>query len=159
MCHKVDFRNRLDIEPITISLTDFILEKMQIVEINEKDIKDLCITFAQFPLSEQDDANSINKKYIAKRLSGDWGFWYTLTTNLEKVRKYMQKYTEEGLFTKEHEKLVLDRTAELREAIDKQGKSFGWKMRSKMGTKKLWYNPVGEVERAPHLDEFKTSDH
>jgi hypothetical protein len=156
MCHKVDFRNRLQIDKPTISLADFILEKMQIVEINEKDIKDLIIIFAQFPLSEEDGSDSINKKYIAKRLSNDWGFWYTLTTNLEKVRKYIDKYTQEGLFTNEHEQNVLERTAELREAIDKQGKSFGWKMRSKVGTKKIWYNPVGEVERAPHLEEFKT---
>ncbi|MHA1409315.1 MAG: hypothetical protein ACTSQY_03165 [Candidatus Odinarchaeia archaeon] len=158
MCHKIDFKGRLEIDKPTISLTDFVLEKMQIVQINEKDIKDLCIIFAQFPLSEKDDRESINKKYIAKRLSGDWGFWYTFTTNLEKVQKFMKKYTEEGLFKKEHEETVLARTTELREAIDKQKKSFGWKMRARVGTKKLWYNPVGEVERAPHLEEFKTKE-
>ncbi|MHA1754058.1 MAG: hypothetical protein ACTSYR_00885 [Candidatus Odinarchaeia archaeon] len=156
MNHKVDFKGRLEIDYPTISLTDLVLEKMQIVEINEKDIKDLCIIFAQFPLSEKDDRESINKKYIAKRLSKDWGFWYTLTTNLEKVRKFIEKYTAEGIFTEEHKKTILERTTELREAIDKEKKSFGWKMRARIGTKKLWYNPVGEVERAPHLEEFKT---
>ena len=61
-----------------------------------------------------------HKKYIAKRLSKDWGFWYTLTTNLDKVRKFIDKYVEQGIFTEEHRKIILDRTAELREAIDKQ---------------------------------------
>ncbi len=158
MCHKVDFRGRLEIDKPTISLTDLVLEKMQIVEINEKDIKDLCILFAQFPLSEKDDPNTINKKYIAKLLAKDWGFWYTLTTNLDKVRKFIEKYTQEGIFTEDHKNTVLQRTQELREAIDKEGKSFGWKMRAKVGTKKIWYNPVGEVERAPHLEEFKPKE-
>lgn len=158
MCHKVDFRGRLEIDKPTISLTDLILEKTQIVEINEKDLKDLCIIFAQFPLSEKDSSDSINKKYIAKILAKDWGFWYTVTTNIDKVRKYIDKYTQQGIFKEEDKATVLQRTQELREAIDKEGKSFGWKMRSKVGTKKIWYNPVGEVERAPHLEEFKTKE-
>jgi hypothetical protein len=40
MCHTLDFRGRLELDSPTITLADFLLEKMQIVEINEKDIKD-----------------------------------------------------------------------------------------------------------------------
>ncbi len=34
----------------------------------------------------------------------------------------------------------------LLERIDKEPKSFGWKMRARVGTKKRWYNPVGRPE-------------
>ncbi|MGE4562446.1 MAG: hypothetical protein AAEC10_05890, partial [Rhodospirillales bacterium] len=33
-CHRIPFKDRLDIDPLTISTTDLLLEKMQIVEIN-----------------------------------------------------------------------------------------------------------------------------
>ncbi|MHA1238677.1 MAG: hypothetical protein ACTSSJ_05505 [Candidatus Odinarchaeia archaeon] len=158
MNHKVDFRKRLEIDYPTISLTDLFLEKTQIVEINEKDIKDIIILLLSHEIGEKDEKDMINGKYIADILSKDWGFWYTVTTNMEKVKKFMDKYTSEGLFTEEEKKRLYYQINKLREMIDKKGKSFGWKLRAKIGTKKLWYNPVGEVERAPHLEEFKTKD-
>ena len=41
MCHKFDFRDRLALEPKTIPLSDLLSTKLQIVEINEKDVKDI----------------------------------------------------------------------------------------------------------------------
>jgi hypothetical protein len=32
------------------------------------------------------------------------------------------------------------------EKIEKEPKTFGWKMRAKIGTKKKWYNPVERPE-------------
>src|SRR5947209_11073668 len=38
MCHTIDFRSRLNIDKRTVSLADLMLTKLQIVEVNEKDM-------------------------------------------------------------------------------------------------------------------------
>ena len=91
MCHNIDFRERLQLDPETISLADLFLEKMQIVRITEKDIIDTIILFLAIPVTENEEG--INAVYIAKRLSSDWGFYYTATTNLRRIRtEFLDQY-------------------------------------------------------------------
>ena len=89
MCHKVDFKNRLAFDPLTVSLTDLVLEKMQIVQINEKDIKDCILLFLEHDLSEKEET-AVNAGYIADVLSKDWGYYYTVTTNLKKIKDFCE---------------------------------------------------------------------
>jgi hypothetical protein len=92
--------------------------------------------------------------YIAKLLSQDWGFWYTSTTNLQKLRKFITEIDELGpeigvdpkQIEKKDREVIAQRIETLLNIIDKQPKSFGWKMRSKVGTKKRWYEPVERPE-------------
>ena len=42
-CHRIPFKERLDLDSPTICTTDLLLEKMQIVEINLKDFKDTIV--------------------------------------------------------------------------------------------------------------------
>jgi len=155
MNHTVDFRGRLEIDYPTIPLTELLLQKAQIVFINEKDIKDIIILLLEHQTGKNDEHGVINGKRIAQILSKDWGFWYTFTTNLDKVKKFLDKYEE---FTDEQRQIVAQRVDQLREMIDKQRKTFGWKLRSRVGTKKIWYNQVEEVERAEHLEEFTMNE-
>ena len=41
MCHVLDFSDRIDRMPDTLDVTDLLLTKLQIVELNEKDVHDL----------------------------------------------------------------------------------------------------------------------
>lgn len=152
MNHTVDFKGKLELDYPTIPLTELLLQKAQIVFINEKDIKDIIILFLEHEVADKDESERFNGKRIAKLLSKDWGFWYTFTTNLEKAKKFVDKYSE---FKDKQKQIVIQRIDQLRQMINKQRKSFGWRLRSGVGTKKIWYNPVEEVERAEHLEEFK----
>jgi hypothetical protein len=87
------------------------------------------------------DKETINGKYIAELLSKDWGFWYTSTTNLSKVLNLANEYIK---LSEEDGKLMKERVNKLVEMIEKQPKSMGWKMRSRMGTKQKWYTEVEE---------------
>lgn len=147
-CHSIDFKNRLEADYPTIPLSELLLTKMQIVKINEKDIKDTIILLLEHKVGET-DKETINTKVVAKVLSADWGFYYTVTTNLKKVESLLQKY--EAL-TDENRKAIKDRIASLLESIEKEPKSMGWKMRAAVGTKKKWYNEVEDVERAEWLN-------
>ena len=84
MCHTVDFRDRINLDKETITLADLFLEKMQIVRITEKDIIDTIVLFIAHPVTDTEEG--INGAYIANRFSTDWGFYYTATCNLKRVR-------------------------------------------------------------------------
>jgi hypothetical protein len=81
----------------------------------------------------------INAKFIATKLASDWGFWYTVTTNLKGLKQYVAD--DEKLSGDEKQDLTSKADA-LISAIETEPKSTGWKMRSLIGTKRKWYNPV-----------------
>ena len=87
-CHEVNYKDRLELDPYCVPLADIVLQKLQIVEINDKDLKDIEYLFITCEIGD-DDTHKINQNYIAKRFADDWGFWYTATQlNLERVKKH-----------------------------------------------------------------------
>ena len=141
MNHEVIFKNRLELFDYTIPPTELLLTKLQIVRINEKDIKDSVILQATFEVTDSD--RGINADYIAKLLSNDWGFYYTFTTNLRKVKEAVtNKYT--NMLNVDIANVVMERINKLMRRIEEEPKSLNWKMRAKIGTSKKWYNEVEE---------------
>ena len=144
-CHKIDFKKkkRLEEDEPTIPLAELFLEKTQIVEINAKDLKDLIITFLAHDVSETDDDSQVNGYCIAQRLRDDWGFYHTVTTNIQKLLDFVPTV---DLLTQEQKDLVMSRAQKLRKLIEDEPKSGGWKRRAKVGTKKRWYKIVHSME-------------
>ena len=151
MCHIVNFRNRLNLDSPTIPLADLALEKFQIVRLNEKDIRDMLMLFASHPVGDVEQ-ETINGKYISGIMSKDWGFYYTTTMNLGKIRKGLERYKD--LFSAQDNQNIPDRISQLEQMIEKAPKSLGWKARAAIGTRVQWYNDVEEVERADHLQNL-----
>ncbi len=139
-CHPIDFRNRLHLSCPTITATDILLEKMQIVKINLKDLIDTTILLLEHPV-ETHDNDSINIAYLISLLQRDWGFWYTFNLNLDKVRRYSQEMR--GLSQQERD-LVAARVDQMVRALADCPKTMQWKMRARIGTKARWYNEVDE---------------
>ena len=144
-CHKIPFKDRLDLDRPTISTTDLLLEKMQIVEINLKDFKDTVVLMLEHPLSNQEAGpKAIDVAYITDMMRQDWGFYYTFTSNLKRVPDYFSEFPS----IEDRQRVVVqDRVRALLEAIEAAPKTFGWKMRSKIGTRSLWYQEVSEKGR------------
>lgn len=141
MCHTIDFRKRLTLDYPTIPLADILLEKMQIVELNEKDITDTIVLFREHEIGET-DKETVNAGYIAKLLSGDWGFYYTVVTNLNKIKNSLSKYQTLTDVDRSNVETKINKTLEI---IEKKPKSLKWKLRAKVGTKQKWYKEIGEV--------------
>ena len=137
-CHTINFAGRLELDSPTITLGDLLLEKMQIVEINEKDIKDTLIMLREHEIQES-EKESVNARYIAKLLSDDWGFYHTATTNLDKVKSHLDKFTS---LSDEDRQDIRSKVDILLGAIEKEPKSMKWQMRAKIGTRKIWYTKV-----------------
>jgi hypothetical protein len=140
MSHTIDFKNRLEMDSPTIPLAELLLEKMQIVQINEKDIKDAIVLLLGHDVGE-DDQDRINGKYIASVLAADWGFWYTTTLNLEKLKLFSSKYEQ---LSGGEKSTIASRVDSLRKRIDEFPKATKWKLRARVGTKRKWYQDVEE---------------
>jgi hypothetical protein len=126
---------------MTIPLAELFLEKMQIAKINEKDLIDTIMLLREFDLGDT-DGNFINMKIILGVLSTDWGFWKTVTDNLNTLLDYVEKYPQ---LDAEDKAVVKGRIKQLIHKIEKAQKSLKWKLRSKIGTKVKWYQEVDEL--------------
>jgi len=145
MNHDIPFKDRLDLDGLTISLADLLLEKMQIVQLNEKDFIDTMMLIREHAIGKDGNTpETIDAGYIAKLLASEWGFYYTVTTNLGKVQARLEKYSE---LTAEDRDDITGKIRELLKRIEDEPKSFSWKMRAKVGQKSKWYRDVEEVIR------------
>lgn len=137
MCHTVLFKDRLNIDSCTISLSDLLLEKMQIVEISRKDFKDTAILLLEHEIGE-DDA-TLNMAYIGRIMSHDWGFFHTFTTNLAKLKEALAQF---DTFTSQEKGIICQRVDSILALVNSSEKSVKWKMRARIGTKMKWYRQV-----------------
>ena len=139
-CHPIPLRDRLELDFPTISPTDLLLEKMQIVEINPKDIKDSTVLLLEHSFQPR-ERDAIDAGYVAKLLAADWGFYYTVTMNLEKLARQVEA---DGSLRPDQSEVVRDRIRELVEAIEKEPKTSKWKLRARIGPRLKWYQDVAE---------------
>lgn len=134
MCHKFDMKKRLEIDDYTIPLADMLATKLQIREINEKDMKDILSLLTDYDIGEA-DSGLINGAYIAKLCSDDWGVYKTFTLNLDAI---LASLPERDLESAQKEE-VRARINRLREAIELAPKSLKWNLRARVGERVRWY--------------------
>jgi len=99
-------------------------------------------------LGEGQAPETIDVRYLASLLAKDWGFWYTVTTNLKGLHKTASEMTELNEAEKSD---ITSKISKLLEVIENEPKTTGWKMRSTIGAKKRWYEPV---ETSQTVGEF-----
>lgn len=133
MCHKLDLKDRLKIDRTTIPLADLLATKLQIIEMNAKDIKDLLSLLIDHKIC--DDDSGINSLYLARLCAGNWGLYKTFTLNLDRLPKVVDQW---GL--DERDRIgALERVNRLMREIEETPKSLVWKMRAKIGERVRWY--------------------
>lgn len=138
--HKILLKDRLELASPTLAPSDLLLSKLQIVEINLKDIKDAFVLLARHEVAAGGAPQTIDSAYVGHALAGDWGFHHTFTINIQKLREKIG-----GFAVGEPEKQkVVGRVDALMRAIDEEPKSMRWKLRAKIGTKTRWYQVVDE---------------
>ena len=144
MNHDIPFENRLDLDQLTIPLADMLLEKMQIVQITEKDYIDTMMLLREHSIDENGTSETIDAAYIAKLLSKDWGFYYTVTMNLVNVQNRLPQYND---LSEEDREDITGKTRALIKRIEDEPKPVSWKLRSRVGPKSKWYRVVEDVSR------------
>jgi hypothetical protein len=141
MCHEIPLGDRLEVESSTVPLAELLLTKLQIIEVNEKDIRDTVLLFHGHPIADRDDG-AVNGAQIAALCAADWGLWRTITANLERCRGHVGDYE----LPAEDRERIAQRFDELLARIEAEPKSRGWRLRAKVGDRKRWYDLPEEVE-------------
>jgi len=156
MCHRMEFADRLALSTPTLPLAELLLSKLQVVKINKKDVLDALVLLAEHPLGQNDGAldsrfglGAINVPRILSLTSNDWGWWRTVTGNLDVLDRYlMTEATPEDLDLNNGRAVLFDpmeQIASLREAINAAPKSTRWKLRARVGERATWYNEPEEM--------------
>jgi len=144
MSHEIPFGKRLALEPLTVPMAELLLTKLQIVELNEKDVRDALALLHDHPVGEE-DGNAINGARVAQLCASDWGLWRTFTANLDSLSDHLVRYD----LPDRSKESIGGRIEQLHARIEEEPKSFGWKMRAKIGDRKRWYELPEEVEGGP----------
>jgi hypothetical protein len=138
MCHRLEVGARLTIDALTLSLADLLLTKLQIAQLNAKDASDIAAILLDHRLAG--DESGINRDRVTGVLGGDWGWWRTVTGNLEWLSSFPPELLDGPART-----TLGERIRELRAAIDARPKSVKWKVRASFGERMPWRLEPEEV--------------
>jgi hypothetical protein len=145
MCHTVEFADRATELPYTLSPTDLLLSKLQIVELNDKDLHDILRLLVHFPLVSDDGAEGIELWVIAALVGDDWGWFKTISLNLERIAATLADGVPAAIAGGAHDPVAAVQT--LRVTLSDAPKSRRWRLRDKVGERKRWYDLP---EETPH---------
>jgi hypothetical protein len=142
MCHKLDLEPRLTLPGPALPPSDLLLLKLQIVQLNQKDVTDTLALLLQYAPQPGDGADALSTTYISRLCASNWGWYTTLHDNLAAVRERTGE-----LLTPADAETVRSRVDVLLAAIDGSEKSVAWRLRDKVGRRKIWYELPEEVAR------------
>ena len=144
MCHRVPLEARLEVDRISIPLAELLLTKLQVIELNEKDVRDALALFHGHEVGEE-DGDVVNAPRIAALCAEDWGLWRTITQNLGICRAYTGKFD----LAADERATIEARLDALLACIEAAPKSRSWRLRAKIGDRKRWYELPEEVAGGP----------
>ena len=145
MSHTIELKDRLTVAGPTLDLADLLLTKLQIWEINRKDLGDAICLLTDHPLvagGSGDVVGSIDLGRIRSVLGSDWGFHHTVERNLGRVAdQWAVSPIPDAPYPVDAQVATL--LAELASAP----KSLGWKARARVGERVQWYETPEEAKR------------
>jgi hypothetical protein len=142
MCHTIPVGDRLETDPVSVPLAELLLTKLQIAELNEKDVRDTLALLHDHPVGDA-DGDAVNGARVAGLCAADWGLWRTITENLVACRAYTATYDLPD------PACVAARLDDLLGRIEREPKTRGWRLRARIGDRKRWYDLPEEVAGGP----------
>ena len=146
MCHMLDFRAGYGRLPFTLDAVDILLSKLQIIELNEKDARDIFQLLAGLPLGARSDPSGaviLDTERFGQLVASDWGWWRTVTGNLDKLPGLAAEKPELIPPGAPHD--PLEHAARLSEHAHAVPKGMKWKLRANVGDRVRWYELPEEV--------------
>jgi hypothetical protein len=139
MCHVIDFERRIALVDETLTPTDLLLTKLQIVQLNDKDVLDALALLLDQRL-EAGLSAGIDTAYLEQAWADDWPLWNTSRLTLEKIRNALP-----GVFDEQVPAKLLASMQELDRVIGSGRKGLRWKVRARVGERIRWYELPEEV--------------
>lgn len=151
MCHRLPLADRLSVDTYTPPLAELLLTKLQIVQLNEKDLKDIFAILVDHEIADH-DRDAINATLIAKLLAGDWGLWRTAKETIATSRERVNDFALDPA----QRCCIEQRLNNLWEVIDRTPKSRRWRVRARVGERARWYEEPEEIEHANQVHQLET---
>jgi hypothetical protein len=140
MCHRLRFSERIELMKSTLTPSDLLLTKLQIVQINHKDVLDLmALLYDQQLVDGAPDA--LDPTFLGTLWGRDWPLWRTSQLTLAKVRTEIDEILPEGM-----RQMVKERIAQLEEVLVTGNKSLAWRLRARIGDRLRWYELPEEIQ-------------
>jgi hypothetical protein len=142
MSHTIDLTDRLAVEDGTIPAADLLLTKLQIAEINEKDIRDTAMLLLSHAPNDYDGPGMINMERVRALCSADWGLYTTVSDNLARTRALIPALVESSL----ERTIIMQRLDRIGADLVAAPKTRAWRLRARLGRRKRWYMLPDAVE-------------
>jgi hypothetical protein len=143
MSHTLEFTNRLALEEPALPAADLLLAKLQVAEINRKDLTDAAMLLLDHELGDGDGPGRLGGRRLEEACGGDWGLFTTVTDNLATLDELAPSLP----LTPERIDALTARSAGLRGRLEEAPKTRAWRMRAKVGRRRRWYEVPEEVHR------------
>jgi hypothetical protein len=155
MCHTLDLRPSFGRLPLTVDVIDVLLSKLQIVELNQKDVRDILHVLGAIPVRRAgqpqgrpaagpaSDVPAIDIGRFSKLLGSDWGWWRTVTMNLAKLPGLVAEQPDLSPPGAPFD--PLEQSRQLLEIAESAPKGVKWKLRANVGDRVRWYELPEEV--------------
>ncbi len=145
MCHVLDFRPGYGRQPLTLDAVDILLSKLQIVELNEKDARDIMQLLSGLPAGPASTSAepSLDTGRFGQVVAADWGWWRTVTANLDKLPGLAADKPELVPAGGGYDPVA--QAGHLAEVAQSVPKGMKWKLRANVGDRVRWYELPEEV--------------
>jgi hypothetical protein len=139
MSHRITLRGRLHGPGPTLMLADLLLTKLQIWEINSKDLGDIVCLLADHELADREAVDVIDRRRVVGVAGADWGLCHTMERNLRGAVEEARRRVVAAAFD------PIAQADALLASIHAGPKSLGWQARARVGERVRWYETPEEV--------------
>jgi hypothetical protein len=133
MCHVIEFKPRIKLLPETLTPTDLLLSKLQIVELNRKDVVDIFALLHDQRL-DRGSPDALDLGYLQAVWGNDWPLWRTCQLTLDKIKQAAPE-----VLIGPAQVRVLESARRLDEILETGPKSLRWRLRARVGERVRWY--------------------
>lgn len=141
MCHVIEFKARIRLLEETLTPTDLLLSKLQIVELNQKDVVDL-LALLHDQRIERGAPDAIDLAYLQSVWGNDWPLWRTSQLTLAKIKEAVSDFLPQPARER-----VLASALTLDTILESGPKSLRWRLRARVGQRVRWYElPEEDVD-------------
>jgi len=140
MCHRLDLDDRLGLDQATLTPADLLLTKLQVIEVNEKDLTDAASLLLWHEVADERSGDVVGIDRLIAVTSHDWGWFTTFTDNLGQAGR-----AAAALLPDAEAAVVQARAGQIARAVGDARKSVRWKARARIGRHVPWYEIPEEV--------------
>lgn len=135
MYHQFDLAPFLAQDGATLAETALALSRLQLVEMPEAGLRELNALLLEHDTSPRGEPGKIDLSAIARLCTDDWGWYKTVTMNLQRVMAFAVK-----TITSDDKITVVERAERIHQAVEQAPKGIRWQTRARVGDSMRWYD-------------------